>query len=60
MCNILANFFLDDPQFKDEVPLEYLSHQQHYEQAVRKACIMFKKIKQWEEITNTNAIEIYA
>lgn len=59
MFVILANFFLSDPRFKDEVPVTYLSHQEHYEQAIRKACIFYKKIKEWEEISNTHIFDIF-
>jgi len=55
----IADFFLSDPRCKDKVPVEYLSHQEHYEQAIRKACIFFDKIKKWEEISNSNLIDIY-
>ncbi|KAE9532033.1 hypothetical protein AGLY_010235 [Aphis glycines] len=55
----IAKFFLSDPRFKDEVPVTYLSHQEHYEQAIRKSCIFYKKIKEWEEISNTHIFEIY-
>lgn len=44
--HVLENYFLSDPQFKSEVPLEYLSHKEKYEEAVRKACILFKKMQQ--------------
>lgn len=43
---IAENFFLSDPDLKSDVPLEYLSHKQKYEEAVRKACILFKKVQQ--------------
>uniref|UniRef100_A0A2S2PYQ1 Putative peroxisomal acyl-coenzyme A oxidase 1 n=1 Tax=Sipha flava TaxID=143950 RepID=A0A2S2PYQ1_9HEMI len=55
----LEDFFLNDPRFKDEVPLEYLSHQEHYEQAIKKSCIFLTKIKEWEEISNSHTLQIY-
>ncbi|XP_026805001.1 probable peroxisomal acyl-coenzyme A oxidase 1 [Rhopalosiphum maidis] len=55
----IADFFLSDPRCKDKVPVEYLSHQEHYEQAIRKACIFYNKIKKWEEISNSSLIDIY-
>ncbi|KAL4084612.1 hypothetical protein QTP88_027543 [Uroleucon formosanum] len=55
----IANFFFSDPRFKDEVPVEYLSHQEHYEQSVRKACIFYEKIREWEEISNCTILDIY-
>ncbi|XP_025203617.1 probable peroxisomal acyl-coenzyme A oxidase 1 [Melanaphis sacchari] len=54
----IVDFFLSDPQFKDEVPLEYLSHQEQYEQAIRKSCILYKKIKECEIIMNSDIIEM--
>ncbi|KAJ8926828.1 hypothetical protein NQ314_020678 [Rhamnusium bicolor] len=36
-------FFLDDPELRSEVPLEYLSHKEKYEEAIRKACKLFEK-----------------
>ncbi|KAL5236415.1 hypothetical protein ACI65C_003825 [Semiaphis heraclei] len=56
----IAKFFLSDTRFKDEVPVEYLSHKEHYEQSIRKACIFFEKIKEWEEMTNSNMLDIYS
>jgi len=49
-----VNFMMKDPRFKDEVPVEYLSYQEHYEQAIRKSIIFFEKISEWEEKSNTN------
>lgn len=53
------NFFLGDPRLKDQVPMEYLSHQEYYEETIRKTCILFDKIKEWNEITDTNIVDIY-
>ncbi|CAG9759255.1 unnamed protein product [Ceutorhynchus assimilis] len=39
-------FFLEDPELRSKVPLEYLSHKEKYEEAVRKACLLFKKVQQ--------------
>ncbi|XP_050313924.1 probable peroxisomal acyl-coenzyme A oxidase 1 [Anthonomus grandis grandis] len=39
-------FFLEDPELKSKIPLEYLSHKEKYEEAVRKACLVFKKVQQ--------------
>nr|CAI5843398.1 unnamed protein product [Callosobruchus analis] len=39
-------FFLSDPELKSKVPLEYLSHKEKYEEAVRKACLLFRKVIQ--------------
>lgn len=42
-------FFLEDPRLKSPVPTEYLSHKEKYEEAVRKACILFKKVQELQE-----------
>ncbi|XP_044256836.1 probable peroxisomal acyl-coenzyme A oxidase 1 [Tribolium madens] len=39
-------FFLEDPELQSKVPLEYLSHKEKYEDAVRKACIIFRKVQE--------------
>lgn len=39
-------YFLEDPELQSKVPLEYLSHKEKYEEAVRKACLLFKKVQQ--------------
>ena len=40
--------FFSDPDLIDKVPNEFLSHKDKYEEAVRKAGILFKKLKQLE------------
>ncbi|CAG9855181.1 unnamed protein product [Phyllotreta striolata] len=40
------NFFLEDPELRSNVPPEYLGHKEKYEEAVRKACIVFKKVQE--------------
>ncbi|KAG6460357.1 hypothetical protein O3G_MSEX011937 [Manduca sexta] len=37
----------------EEVPSEYLSHKEKYELAVKKACMLFKLIRRWQEEENT-------
>lgn len=46
---------------KDEVPMEYLSHKERYEHAVRKSCILFKKVNEWQQSdeSTSNSMEIY-
>lgn len=39
-------FFLDDPELSETAPSDYLSHKEKYEHAVKKACIVFKKVQQ--------------
>lgn len=44
----LENFFLNDPELQDKVASSYLSHKDVYEEAVRKATVTLKKLKQLE------------
>ncbi|XP_044765902.1 probable peroxisomal acyl-coenzyme A oxidase 1 [Coccinella septempunctata] len=39
-------FFLEDPELKSKVPMEYLSHKEKYEENVRKACVIFRKVQE--------------
>ncbi|KAK9505625.1 hypothetical protein O3M35_009632 [Rhynocoris fuscipes] len=56
----LVDFFIRDPVFKDKVPTEYLSYVEKYEDAVRKSCLMMKKINEWTELKNTGeTVELY-
>ncbi|KAF7281939.1 hypothetical protein GWI33_004056 [Rhynchophorus ferrugineus] len=43
---IREKYFLEDPELQSKVPMEYLSHKEKYEEAVRKACLVFKKVQQ--------------
>lgn len=43
------DYFLSDPEFEDEVPSAYLSHKEMYENAIRKATIVFRKIRKLQE-----------
>ena len=53
-------FFLSDEKLKDVVPSIYLSHKERYEEAIRKSCLLVRKIKEWEEMTNNGgSAEIY-
>ncbi|XP_019874586.2 probable peroxisomal acyl-coenzyme A oxidase 1 [Aethina tumida] len=40
------DFFLNDPELQSKVPLEYLSHKEKYEEAVRKSCALFRKVQE--------------
>lgn len=46
---ISETFFLTDPELQDEIPLSYLSHKELYEASIRKATIIFKKIRQLQQ-----------
>lgn len=41
--------------------MEYLSHKERYEQAVRKSCILFKKVADWQQKdeSGSNSMEVY-
>ncbi|XP_022915165.2 acyl-coenzyme A oxidase 1 [Onthophagus taurus] len=39
-------FFLEDPELKYTTPPEYLSHKEKYEEGLKKACIIFKKVQE--------------
>ncbi|XP_065085923.1 probable peroxisomal acyl-coenzyme A oxidase 1 [Ochlerotatus camptorhynchus] len=41
-------FFLSEPEFFDKVPLHFLSHKEVYEESVRKATVIFRKVKQMQ------------
>lgn len=60
-CLLFAeNYFLTDPELKDTVPLEYLSHKEKYERGIKLSCLFFQKIRNWlDENESTSAIEVY-
>lgn len=51
-------FFLNDSTLKDDVPNDYLSHQELYEQSIRKTCIMLKKMEEWMVLSNDDMEDI--
>ncbi|XP_067010660.2 acyl-coenzyme A oxidase 1 [Anabrus simplex] len=42
-------FFLSDPYLKDELPPEYMSHKEKYENAVKKACYLFRRVRESQD-----------
>jgi len=52
---------LADSSLKDDIPMEYLSHKERYEHAVRKSCILFKKINEWQQNddSGSNSMDAY-
>lgn len=46
---ISETFFLSDPELQDEIPVSYLSHKELYESSIRKATLIFKKIRQLQQ-----------
>ncbi|BES92692.1 unnamed protein product [Nesidiocoris tenuis] len=56
----LVEFFIKDPVFREGVPMEYLSHAERYEEAVRKSCLMFRKINDWMDYKKTGgSVDLY-
>lgn len=56
----LVEFFVHDPTFKDIVPHEYLSHVERYEESIRKSCLLFYKINEWQEIKKSGgSVDLY-
>ncbi|XP_057330824.1 probable peroxisomal acyl-coenzyme A oxidase 1 [Microplitis mediator] len=43
------DYFLSDPELKDKIPNSYCSHKELYEDAIRKGCILLRKIKYLQE-----------
>ncbi|XP_049804071.1 probable peroxisomal acyl-coenzyme A oxidase 1 [Schistocerca nitens] len=39
-------FFLSDAELRDDVPNEYLSHKEKFENSIKKACALFKKVNE--------------
>lgn len=52
------DYFLNDPELDDKVPLSFLSHKEVYEESVRKAVIAFKKIRHLQD-TGKDGIDNY-
>uniref|UniRef100_A0A1A9VP18 Acyl-coenzyme A oxidase n=1 Tax=Glossina austeni TaxID=7395 RepID=A0A1A9VP18_GLOAU len=46
----LEKLFLEDPELKDDLPLSYMSHKQIYENSVRKAVLIAKKLRDLRDI----------
>lgn len=56
----LESFFLSDPKLKDDIPMEYLSHKERYEHAIRKSCYLFKKVDDWQQTNESeNSLDVY-
>lgn len=48
IANYAENYFLNDPELQDKVATSYLSHSEVYEEAIRKATVTLRKIKELE------------
>ncbi|XP_014241955.1 probable peroxisomal acyl-coenzyme A oxidase 1 [Cimex lectularius] len=54
----LTDFFMNDERFDDNVPIEYLSYAERYEEALKRSCILFEKLIEWQQ-THGDGIEIF-
>ncbi|XP_023725551.1 probable peroxisomal acyl-coenzyme A oxidase 1 isoform X2 [Cryptotermes secundus] len=52
----MEKYFLSDPELNDPVPMDFLSHKEKYEETVRKACVVYKKLKEMRK--GTGSIDI--
>lgn len=43
---VSESFILSDPDLKDPIPLEYLSHADRYSAEVKKSCLLMAKLRQ--------------
>ncbi|XP_058828522.1 probable peroxisomal acyl-coenzyme A oxidase 1, partial [Topomyia yanbarensis] len=43
----LENFFANQPEFHDDVPLHFASYKEKYEETIRKATVIFTKVRQF-------------
>ncbi|XP_053690484.1 probable peroxisomal acyl-coenzyme A oxidase 1 [Sabethes cyaneus] len=41
----IENYYISQPEFHDKIPLHYVSHQETYEETVRKATVIYTKVK---------------
>ncbi|RZF45952.1 hypothetical protein LSTR_LSTR008329 [Laodelphax striatellus] len=57
----LEDFFLSDPELNDiGAAGEYTSHVEKYQEAIRKSCILFKKIQDWQSYKNCgSSVDMY-
>mgnify|MGYP003555953211 CR=1 FL=1 len=46
LCIFVEDFFLSDPEMRDETPISYLSHKEKYESAVKRVVLVLKKIQE--------------
>lgn len=53
---ILENLVLSAKELKDEVPEEYMSYKEKYENAIRKSCIMYEQFHNCKD-TNLHEME---
>jgi hypothetical protein len=44
-------YFFSTPELNDPIPMDFLSHKERYENAVRKASILYKKLQELRKAT---------
>lgn len=49
-----------DPEFKDPIPIDFLSHKEQYEQTVRKACIAHRKSQEFQKDNEATDMHRYS
>ncbi|XP_051159281.1 probable peroxisomal acyl-coenzyme A oxidase 1 isoform X1 [Leptopilina boulardi] len=54
------NFFLKDPELRMKLSPKYLSHKEVYEDAVKKSCLILKKVKEFQDTGRGGDINIYS
>lgn len=47
----MEKYFFSDPELNGPIPMDFLSHKERYEDAVRKTCIVYKKLKEMRKAT---------
>jgi acyl-CoA oxidase len=52
-------YFFADPELNDPVPMDFLSHKEKYEEAVRKAYVVYKKLQEMRKATGKFDISRY-
>lgn len=52
------NFFLSDPDLQGMADMSYLSHQEKYEESIRRLTIVLKKVKKLQKSEGWNASDL--
>lgn len=47
------DWLLQDKKLQDRIPTEFLSHKEKYEEAIRKTCLLFKKLEETDAAFET-------
>ncbi|KAK6618015.1 hypothetical protein RUM44_002457 [Polyplax serrata] len=49
----MEDWLLQDKKLQDRIPTEFLSHKEKYEEAIRKTCLLFKKLEETDAAFET-------